>query len=71
MEKTSNATSEKTSEPTADAEAAIILAMCTGRRTNRPSEERIGLKKMKSVRRGQRPERTEHAKVIMEMINLG
>lgn len=38
MEKTSSATSEKTWEPTADAEATIILAMGTWQVRNRPLE---------------------------------
>lgn len=71
-EKTSSATSEKTSEPTADAEAAIILAMGTGEGKKRPSEkdwarENGSCTSRAQARRGQ----TERAKVIMEMLNLG
>lgn len=38
MEKTSSATSEKTWEPTAEADATIILAMGTWQERSRPLE---------------------------------
>lgn len=83
MEKTSSATSEKTWEPTADAEATIILAMGTWQVRNLPSEKKtiqarengrctllcvlVCMERAQVQGVGGWPER---ARVNMEMINL-
>lgn len=50
MEKTSNATNEKTTEPTADASAAIILVMDTREERNWPSETALGFWRRTEIR---------------------
>lgn len=49
MEKTSNAASEKTVDPTADASAVIILVMDTKRERNWPSEKAHGVERRRRL----------------------